>query len=150
MPACELPNIRIIETNYGTAYYHAAVALRQHVLRSPLGLNYTPAQLAQDDSVIQFVAMHDEQIVGCVMLHHTDETTARLRQFAVSPAMQGQGVGAILLEKFEATARNRGYQRIVLSARQTAVHFYLKHGYQTVGESYTDVGLPHIGMEKAL
>lgn len=150
MPACELANIAIIETHYGSPHYHAAVALRQHVLRSPLGLNYSPAQLAQDEGTIQLVAMHNEQIVGCVMLHHTDAHTARLRQFAVSPTMQGQGVGAILLEKFEAIARSHGYKTIVLSARQTAVNFYLKHGYVTVGEGYIDVGLPHIAMEKTL
>jgi GNAT superfamily N-acetyltransferase len=145
-----LPEIHVLEVPYASAHYAATVALRQHVLRSPLGLHYTPDQLAQDAGTRQFAAMRGDALVGCVMLHALDATHARLRQFAVTPEMQGQGVGSLLLNFFETTARDAGFCQVQLSARETARKFYEKNGYTATGAAYIEIGLPHIGMEKTL
>ena len=153
MPLSAAPitkEIQLIEVAYGSAHYHAAVALRQHVLRSPLGLTYAPSQLALDVEDRQFVAMLDDQLVGGVMLHHISADAAKLRQFAVTPSLQGFGIGSRLLSYFETTTQESGYKEIRLSARETATAFYRKHGYHTEGERYLQVGLPHIAMLKDL
>ncbi len=141
-------DVTLLEVPYGGPHYHAAVALRQHVLRSPLGLAYTPDQLGLDAPDRQFMAMLGEKLVGCVMLHAVDAATAKLRQFAVSPNLQGGGIGSKLLAMFEREALAAGYKNVHLSARETAVNFYRKHGYDTQGEGYVQVGLPHIAMVK--
>lgn len=146
----DLAGLALHEVPYGGPHYHAAVALRQHVLRSPLGLTYTPEALAADEPDRQFVGMLDEKLVGCVMLHRVDSAIAKLRQFAVAPNLQGSGIGSRLLALFEREAAAAGYATIRLSARATAVNFYRKHGYATEGDGYTQVGLPHIGMVKTL
>ena len=40
--------------------------------------------------------------------------------------------------------------RLRLHARGTAVGFYLKCGYRTVGAEFLEQGIPHIRMEKEL
>jgi predicted GNAT family N-acyltransferase len=145
-----IDQLELREVAYGSPHYHAVVALRQHVLRSPLGLTYTPDQLAQDVHDRQFVALMEDQLVGGVMLHEQDKTTAKLRQFVVTPSLQGFGIGSRLLRLFEQAARESGYQQVVLSARETATNFYRKHGYETEGERYLQVGLPHVMMHRKL
>jgi predicted GNAT family N-acyltransferase len=39
---------------------------------------------------------------------------------------------------------------MVLHARETAVPFYLKLGYEVVGGQFEEVGIPHFKMEKKL
>ena len=46
--------------------------------------------------------------------------------------------------------RGGGYEEIVLHARETALGFYQKLGYETEGDSFTEVGLPHSAMRKKL
>lgn len=148
--SASIDTLELREVSYGSPHYHAVVALRQHVLRSPLGLTYTPDQLAQDAHDRQFVALQGDQLVGGVMLHAQDATTAKLRQFVVTPSLQGFGIGSRLLRLFEQAARESGYTQVVLSARETATNFYRKHGYETQGERYLQIGLPHVMMQRKL
>jgi predicted GNAT family N-acyltransferase len=41
-------------------------------------------------------------------------------------------------------------KRIFLNARGTAIGFYAKLGYTGVGEEFTEVGIPHLRMDKAI
>jgi len=63
--------------------------------------------------------------------------TAILSQFAVDPLLQGQGLGARLMDAAEAWATAQGYARMALDTAKPAAHLqrqYLKRGYATVGE----------------
>lgn len=73
-----------------------------------------------------------------------------MRQVAVQADLQGQGLGRILVEFSEATARAHGFARMVLNARDTAVNFYLRLGYEIEGEPFTEVTIPHRRMSKLL
>jgi predicted GNAT family N-acyltransferase len=79
-----------------------------------------------------------------------NDVVVKMRQVAVDPHTQGTGVGRILVEASEAKARELGYAEIELNARETAVPFYLKLGYEVVGETFGEVGLPHKKMRKSL
>jgi ribosomal protein S18 acetylase RimI-like enzyme len=84
------------------------------------------------------------------MLTRKDDTTLQLRQMAVDSAFQNRGVGAAIVAFSEAIAKENGYQKLVLHARDTAVGFYSKYGYQIVGDEFFEVGLRHFLMEKEL
>lgn len=71
-----------------------------------------------------------------------------MRQVAVALAHQNKGVGAYLVEKSEQWARKNGFKRMVLHARETAVPFYHKLNYLTIGERFEEVGIPHFIMER--
>ena len=73
-----------------------------------------------------------------------------MRQVAVSPRAQGQGIGRALTEFAEDLARRRGFSRMTLHARAIAVPFYEKLGYQRVGDEFEEVTIPHWSMQKAL
>jgi GNAT superfamily N-acetyltransferase len=69
------------------------------------------------------------------------EDTAILSQFAVDPALQGQGLGERLMDAAEAWAAERGFAHVALDTAKPAEHLqrrYAKRGYVHVGETQWD------------
>ncbi len=130
--------------------YALAVALRRDVLRKPLGLEFTEAQLAGEAADLHLAAFDGPKLVGCLLLSDRGSGRVQMRQVAVREDRQGQGLGALMVCESEAEARRRGFATMVLHARETAVPFYLKLGYAVVGEAFVEVGIPHLAMEKVL
>lgn len=136
--------------SYGSPAYHETIALRDAILRQPLGLRFTPAQLAAENDDIHLTIWADKELVGCLVLTPKDESTLKMRQVAIQPAFQGQGIGQQLVRASEALARERGFAVMMCHARETAVPFYEKLGYTKKGAVFMEVTLPHYYMEKAL
>ncbi len=143
--------MHILQIEFATPEYDEAVALRYEVLRRPLGLEYTPEQLAVEYDQIHLAAYaSDNQLVGYLNLTPQDEKTIKMRQVAVAPDWQGRGVGQKLVEASEAVARRMGISSMELHARETAVPFYLKLGYEVEGTQFEEVTIPHFKMKKRL
>lgn len=144
------PTVDVRLIGHGTPDYDAAVHPRRTVLRTPLGLDFTPEELAHETSDRHFAAFHDERLIGTVIMSAYEPDTVKLRQMAVAQDMRGRNIGETLLAAFENHARRLGITKIVLAARQTAQGFYERHGYAVAGEVFTQVTLPHIRMWKTL
>ena len=69
---------------------------------------------------------------------------------AVVSGLQGKGIGKVLLQFAENIARDRGYKKIIMHARKTAVGFYEKLGYKITSNEFEEVTIPHYVMEKTL
>lgn len=69
--------------------------------------------------------------------------TARLRGMAVDPERQGEGLGTLLLAAVVARAGRDGYAAVWANGRDGALPFYVRHGWQVVGEGFVAIGLPH-------
>jgi predicted GNAT family N-acyltransferase len=50
----------------------------------------------------------------------------------------------------ESRAREAGYERVRLAAQVPVVGFYERLGYEVVGETFEDAGIPHRSMVKSL
>mgnify|MGYP000907698236 CR=1 FL=1 len=130
--------------------YDASLRLREDVLRKPLGMKLRLQDQRGEQAQIHFGAFEDGRLVGVVIFVPGEKPHAKLRQMAVSPAMQGKGVGVHLLACAHAFAKAEGYSELTLNARETARGFYLKAGYEPFGEPFTEVGLPHVAMKIGL
>jgi len=142
--------VHIAIVAFNSKEYLDALALRFEVLRKPLGLEYSTADLLQEKDDIHFVAMIDDNIVGCLLLRPLSISSVKMRQVAIDIAHQKKGIGQKLVLASENYVRSLGDAQIELSARETAVPFYSKLGYQIVGEPYAEIGIPHQKMEKRL
>lgn len=140
--------LKIID--YGSREYQQMVQLRNEILRRPLGLQFTPDELESEKEEILIGAFEEEKMLGCCMLIRQDPVTVRLRQMAVLNNLQGKGIGRALMQFAENIARDRGYQKITMHARKTAVGFYEKLGYRVCGQEFEEVTIPHYVMEKLL
>ena len=140
--------LRMID--HGTKEYQQMVQLRNDILRKPLGLSFDSQELDKEKEDILMGAFEDDRLLGCCLMTKMDAKTLRLRQMAVPNNMQGKGVGRALMIFAENIARDLGYRKLCMHARQTAVGFYQKLGYSVSGEPFEEVTIPHYIMEKTL
>ncbi|MFN8510464.1 MAG: GNAT family N-acetyltransferase [Deinococcaceae bacterium] len=127
-----------------------ALALRFQILREPLGLSFSQSDLEKDLNDLHFGTFDGTTLVACLTLTPEPDQTIKMRQVAVSEALQGQGVGGDLVRFAELEAKTLGFERMFCHARETAVSFYKKLGYAVVGKPFIEVTLPHRKMEKSL
>jgi ribosomal protein S18 acetylase RimI-like enzyme len=69
---------------------------------------------------------------------------------AVRKNQQGKGIGHSMMLFAETLARDKGFKKLMMHARDTAIGFYEKQGYKTRGQQFIEVSLPHHLMEKLL
>ena len=138
----------IVEIAHGSPDYHEMVRLRDLHLRQPIGLRLHTADLAGEEGHRHFALVEDGRIVGGLIANPLGAGRAKLRQMWVHPDLRGQGHGRELLAEVEARLAGEGVTGFVLHARQNAAGFYEKSGYVAKGEPFTEVGRPHLVMEK--
>ena len=138
------------QIDHGSPQYKQMIKLRHQILRQPLGLSFTEEELEKEKNDILIAAFDDDEMLGCCMLCPIDSNTLRVRQMAVNNNLQGKGIGASIMAFAENLARDKGYHRLIMHARKTAIGFYEKFGYKVVGDEFTEVRLPHHVMEKSI
>lgn len=136
---------------FGGASYRAAVRLRDEELRRPLGLSFCDAELEAEREQLHYGLVADSgALTACVTAVPSADGLARIRQMVVAPEHRGRGWGRRLLVATESDLRSRGLTRIVLHARVEAVGFYLRLGYDKLGDVFEEVSIPHQAMEKRI
>ncbi|MBS1730022.1 MAG: GNAT family N-acetyltransferase [Bacteroidetes bacterium] len=136
--------------DYNSEQYKDMVDLRYQLLRKPLGLSLNEHDLQNEQHNI-FIGYYDDgKLEGCCMLVPLDEETVQLRQMAVLSGLQGKGIGRTIIRFAENLARDKGFKKITMHARDMAVGFYQKQGYEKKGDVFTEVSIPHYTMEKMI
>ncbi|MFV1996031.1 MAG: GNAT family N-acetyltransferase [Verrucomicrobiales bacterium] len=144
--------------DHDSASYRETVALRDRVLRAPIGLSVTEGDLKGEAAEVHIAGRDKEGgLVSCAIVRLEESGDPgeapwiRLRQMAVIGHRRREGIGRALLEFAEDHARSHlGATRIYCHVRRRALPFYEKLGYLPVGEPFEEVGLPHMRMEKEL
>ena len=136
--------------NYNSPEYKTALQLRDKVLRKPLGLQFTAAELAKDENDLHFGLFDGNRIIACLTLSEAENKKMKMRQVAVDDALQGKGLGKKLSLAAEKYALQKGFDTMFCHARKIAAPFYLKLGYKIIGDEFTEVNIPHYVMEKKL
>jgi predicted GNAT family N-acyltransferase len=142
--------MNFLEIEHGSAAYRQECELRHRVLRVPLGLSLHDEDLSQERLQTHFGLFDGGALVACVIAAPLSPTAAKIRQMAVSAEHQGQGCGRRIIAGLEAHLAARGVVQLSMHARLTAVGFYEKLGYARTGPEFTEVGIPHVKMEKRL
>ena len=140
--------LKIID--HGSKEYRQMVHLRNEILRKPLGLTINEEELEKEKNEILIGAFEEEKMLGCCMLINEGEKLCRLRQMAVLNNLQGKGIGRALMIFAENIARDRGFRKITMHARTSAIGFYERCGYRTCSDEFVEVTIPHKVMEKWL
>jgi len=138
------------QIDHGSKEYQQMVALRMEILRKPLGLSFTDDELAREKEDILIGAFDEDKILACCLLTKLDNATIKLRQMAVHDNVQGKGIGASMMSFAETVARDKGYKKLMMHARNTAIGFYEKFDFKVKGNEFIEVNVPHHVMEKRL
>lgn len=135
---------------HGSKEYKEELKLRDKILRRPIGLDLFAEDLTEENNDVHIGVFTEDKLIGVLVLSKTDEDSIRMRQVAVDKSFRGFGAGKKMVEFSELEAKAQGYKRIHLHARKTAVEFYLKLGYNVIGDEFVEVGIPHLEMDKLL
>ncbi len=139
-------SIKII--NFLSTEYFLELALRNEILRKPLGLKFDLNDIKEEEKQIHIGAFNDGILIGCLLLKPIDSTTFQIRQVAVEEKFRAKGIGKEMVFYSEEYSRNLGYKKIILHARDIAIKFYEKLDYKKVGSEFIAVTIPHQEMEK--
>lgn len=132
-------------------HYAGERALRYEVLRKPLGMPPGSEENAAEARCQHCVALRDGVVVGCVLwLADEGGVGGKLMQMAVAEALRGQDVGRRLVRELERKVAADGIEVVRMHARESALPFYEKLGYAVVSETFSEVGIPHRVMQRAL
>lgn len=144
--------IEIKQILYGSPEYEEELELRNKVLRKPLGMNLYDQDLSGEKDYIRIAAVlkRDNTFAGSLLLVPLDNKIIQMKQMAVKESLQGQNIGRKIIVFAEELTRGMGYKKIILNARKVALEFYLKAGFETVGEEFEEIGIPHFKMIKDL
>ena len=129
-------------------YYY----LRWLILRSPWGKERgSELDDLEAQAIHRCVFDQNGNVLAVGRIHFTVQQYAQIRYMAVDVKAQGQGYGYILLESLEREAQMRGANSIELNAREAALGFYEKLGYQNLGLAHLLYGeIQHYSMVKKL
>lgn len=126
--------------------------LRWKILRKPWNQPLGSERNELDDTSYHVMVCEKDRIpLGIGRLHFNNDHEAQIRYMAVEDEYQGQGIGTRIMNALEKLAQDKNAQSIILYARESAVPFYQKIGYDIEEKSYLLFGnIQHYKMKKYL
>ena len=129
----------------------ACFSLRWKVLRAPWNQPPGSERDDQEASSKHFMAQLNGKVIGTARLQEMAVDVAQVRYMAVDAGYHGKGIGKQLLKTMEAAARQAGYKKVFLQARENAVPFYKSAGYNIIEKTFLLYHeIQHYSMEKNL
>lgn len=142
--------MQFIEIEWQSELYDQEIELRLELLRTPLGLTFSAADLQAEAHELHFGIVDQQRLIACAVVVPQSETNGKLRQMVVRNAFQRSGVGTELIRQIERVLAARGFRSIELNARDIAIGFYERLGYEKVGDEFIEVSIPHWKMTKSI
>ena len=114
-------------------YYHLRWKLLRAAWHQPEGSEVDDIETA----CFHVIAIDTENnIIGVARLQFNTDSEAQIRYMAVTPENERRGIGRSMIAHMEQHALQTGHDNIVLDAREPAVGFYQRLGYEITGKSY--------------
>ncbi len=136
---------------FGTPAFDEALALRNDILRVPLGMVFDVKDIQIEYRDFHFGVYNEGfDLVACLTMRPLADGHIKMRQVAVRADLQRTGLGSHLVRFSETWAQRQDFNKIILHARDEAVAFYKRMNYNTVGKAFLEVGIQHYFMEKKL
>lgn len=132
---------------YNSNDYWKILQIREMVLRIPLGLRFSLAEIQAESQELIFGIQENNQWIGSCQYQIFNED-AKMRQVAILDTYKRKGHGKQLVLASMEILKQKGIQKIYCHARATAVPFYEHLGFQTVSEAFLEVHIPHFKMQK--
>jgi N-acetylglutamate synthase-like GNAT family acetyltransferase len=110
-------------------------ALRFEILRKPWSMAKGTEKDDYEPISQHFMAVDDRtgKVVGCVKLFEKEPGVGWFSHLAVAADYQRQGVGKLLMEAVESTARGKGFTTLGCMSRLNVTGYFEKMGYHIAG-----------------
>jgi GNAT superfamily N-acetyltransferase len=130
--------------------YEQSLVLRNRVLIEAVGRHENCRDFDFPDKDIYIAAFDSDKLIGAAIITPLDDNSVQMRQMAVDEEYQGKGVGRAIVREFERVVLELGYSTVMLHARETALPFYEKLGYDLCSDKFFEIEIAHYEMKKNL
>lgn len=129
----------------GSGDLRDALAIRRAVF---IDEQHVPEELEfdEDDKYAVHVVVLDDGEPAATGRIWFDGTSFRIGRCAVLKDKRGQGLGDLLVRLLLVRAFQNGASELLIHAQQTAVGFYERFGFHTLGEPFEEAGIAHVVM----
>jgi N-acetylglutamate synthase-like GNAT family acetyltransferase len=103
-------------------------------------------KLADDFAGTHFGLYLNHELTGVVSLF-ADGDTAQFRKMAILHHQQRRGLGNTLLQHLIAYCKKQGIKTLWCNARTSAIAFYTKNGFTSIGEAHEQNQIQYIKMQ---
>lgn len=138
--------------NMGSQEWTVARQLRYTLFFEPMKLPVSLMDDEDEECGMHLVAIESGSVIGYGRLNALDDRDYQVSQMVVEPQWQGRGVGRQILNHLADRVRSAGGRTLRLAARTSVIEFYLKAGFQRVGDAFPSqkTGIPHACMMLSL
>ena len=135
------------EKDFDDYYY-----FRWKYLRKPLNKKLgSERDNIEHRSIHKLIKNEQNFIIAVGRMHLVSNICSQIRYFAVDSKYRKQGIGAYLMNHFEQISNDKKIQYIILNARESAVPFYEKLGYNIIEKTNLLYGkIQHYKMKKVI
>lgn len=137
------------EIAYKSPEWTTAVKLREKILREPLGSFFTDQELEEEKNHFQIAGLIDNTIIATAVLVPEGDVM-KMQRVVVAETLRGANIGSEMMVFCEKFALDRDFKLIYCHARDSAVKFYVKNGYEGIGDYFDEDGIPHLKMKKTV
>lgn len=102
-----------------------------------------------EEEAEHIIVMDEDQPVGAARWRIVDGI-AKFERICVLPSHRKLGLGKLIVEALEESAKEKGLSKAKLHGQTHAEVFYHKLGYGTASDIFMEDGIPHIVMTKVL
>jgi YbgC/YbaW family acyl-CoA thioester hydrolase len=129
----------------------SAQPIRQAVFVDEQGIPAEIERDASDASAVHALAVNrlGRPVATGRLLEHRPGVS-KIGRMAVIAPLRGGGAGSAVLQALMAAARERGDRQVLLHAQASAVGFYRRQGFETLGPQFEEAGVAHQAMTIAL
>ena len=112
--------------------------LRYEILRNPWGQPIGSERDEEEETSIHRMIIDEKtgEVLAVGRLQFNSKDEAQIRYMAVSDDWQGQGLGSQIIAALEDFAQRNGNKWMILSARENALQFYNKNGYEILRKTH--------------
>ena len=142
-------NLQIKQVDYSEE--RASIkAIRVKVFQEEQGVSEELEFDGLDESCLQLLAYLNSKPVGTARIRDVGKQTVKIERLAVLSEARGNGVGRKLMEFALDLVGSGDYQRVVIHAQEYIKDLYLRLGFEQVGDTFDEAGIPHVKMVRSV
>ncbi|WP_041140218.1 GNAT family N-acetyltransferase [Beduini massiliensis] len=135
--------MEIKQIEWNSEAYKKALELRDKVLRQPLGMSIYDDPLEAEKNDLHIIVMEGTQVIGVCFYRTIDQETMQMKQVAVDPSFRNRHVGTEMFMQSIQKLKPLHVKTIMVHARENALGFYQKLGFEECGDPFLEVGIRH-------
>ena len=141
------PTIKMVESE---KELKDAQEVRKKVFQDEQGIEAGLDFDGKDNEANHVIVYLENNPIGTARARYLDEDkkTAKIERVAVLKEYRKLGIGKMIMDYLHEFLKENGIKETRLESQEQAKEFYEKLGYEQKGESFEEVGKPHIKMEK--